>query len=199
MGQSLECACFENMFGNGADGNNKASQERVELLQKGNNFKRKAYLGLTMQDISINLSNDTSAIQWKTIPPSGKWANMIPIKEEKGEIDLTTNIKTVKLFNELGMQFVGLDDTIVFELQAADAQLRDFWVVSLNELLQTWKEHPELKPKSSISADGTSNKDEYFRNKEAELVARQKANAERKAKYASGGMKYTAQAMANRA
>eukprot|EP01034_Spumella_vulgaris_P024025 gene24025-30321_t len=58
--------------------------------------------------------------------------------------------------------------------------------------------HMFNKEDSVSSVDGTSNKAEYFKRREAEIKAREKANAEKKSKYAAGGMKYTAEAMANR-
>lgn len=174
------------------DKNEKAVNERIETLKAGNKFKRSAYLGLTSQDLFVCLSSDTSAIQWKT---ENTWTN-----GEHGEIDLTAQVKKVKLKGESGFQFIALDDAVTFELKAEDASIRDQWVVALNELLQSWVEHPDTKPKSSISVNGTSNKAEYFRKREAEIQAREKVNNERKAKYvASGGMKHVAQAMANRA
>lgn len=87
----------------------------------------------------------------------------------------------------------------MLEIQAQDPQIRDQWVLALNELLQGWADHPERKPKPSVSAEGTSNKTEYFKKRQDEIAAREKEASERKQKYAAGGMKYTAIAMANRA
>jgi hypothetical protein len=190
MGQTISCACFEHMSLLEDGGSEKASNERLQILKTGNKFKRSAYLGLTSQDLIINLSDDTSAIQWKT---ENTWT-----KAEHGEIDLTSQVKSVKLFGDNGFQFIALDDTVIFDLKAEESSVRDQWVLALNELLHSWIDHPETKPKSSISVDGTSNKAEYFKRREAEIKAREKANAERKTKYSAGGMKYTAEAMANR-
>jgi hypothetical protein len=167
-----------------------ASKERQEVLKKGNKFVRNAYLGLTQQDLFVKLSDDTSALQWKT---ENTWT-----KAENGEIDLTSQVKKFKSSGDTGLQVIGLDGTALIEIKAEDTATRDQWLVCLTELLHTWADHPELRPKSSVTAAGTSNKAEYFKNREQELAAREKANAERKAKYAAGGMKYTAAAMANR-
>jgi hypothetical protein len=59
-------------------------------------------------------------------------------------------------------------------------------------------DNPEHKPRQSVSASGSSNKAEYFKQREEELLAREKANADRKAKYSVGGMKHTAQIIASR-
>ena len=62
-----------------------------------------------------------------------------------------------------------------------------------------FKDNPETRPKTSVSAAGASNKAEYFKKREEELVAKEKANQEKKSRYVTGGMKFTAQVMANRA
>lgn len=167
-----------------------ATKERQEALKKGNKFVRNAYLGLTQQDLFVKLSDDTSALQWNT---ENTWT-----KAEHGEIDLTSQVKKFKSSGETGLQIIGLDGNVIMEIKAEETAIRDQWMVCLTELLHTWADHPELKPKSSVSAEGASNKAEYFKNREAEIQAREKAAAERKAKYAAGGMKYTAAAMANR-
>ena len=148
--------------------------------------------GITSQELFISLNEDTSALTWKTV--NNKWT-----KESHGEIDLTSSVKTIKIHGESGLQIIGIDDSNIFEVKAESSIIRDQWVVSLNELLQYWVDHPDSKPKSTTSADKVSNKAEYFRQREEEIQAREKLNAERKAKYAVGGMKHTAQIMANRA
>ena len=168
-----------------------ANKERLEKLKKGDKFVRNAYLGLTQQELVVKLSDNISAIQWKT---ENTWT-----KTENGEIDLTSQVKKIKSSGETGLHFIGLDSSVLFEIKAEEAATRDLWVVCLTELLHSWADHPELRPKSTVSAEGTSNKAEYFKNREAEILAREKVNAERKAKYAAGGMQHTAAAMAYRA
>lgn len=138
------------------------------------------------------MSDDTSLLLWKTV--NNKWT-----KEAKGEIDLTSRVKNVKLCGETGLQIIGNDGSIIFEVKAENSATRDQWVVALNELLQYWIDQPDQRPKSAASAENASNKAEYFKQREEEIAAREKVNAERKAKYASGGMKFTAQIMASRA
>jgi hypothetical protein len=167
-----------------------ATKQRQEELKKGNKFVRNAYLGLTQQELFVQLSDDMSALQWKT---ENTWT-----KAENGEIDLTSQVKKFKSSGDTGLQVIGLDGNVLIEIKAEETAIRDRWQVCLSELLHSWADHPETKPKSSVSATGSSNKAEYFKNREQELQAREKANAERKAKYAAGGMKYTALAMANR-
>lgn len=190
MGQTLNCACLEHIQMESSHGDD-ASRERIDALKKGNKFMKSAYLGLTQQELFVRLSEDTSSLQWKT---ENTWTN-----PEHGEFDLTSQIKKFKLSGECGLQLIGLDDSIIVDLKAEDSTVRDKWMVTLSELLQSWADKPNSRPKSSVTEAGSSNKAEYLKNREAELLAREKANAERKAKYSAGGMKYTAMAMANRA
>lgn len=191
MGQALNCACLDNMNLLEADPAKQvdnASLERLKVLQAGSKFKRNAMLGLTMQEVFLNLTEDASTVKWKT---EKSWTS----KEEMGEIDMTAHVKILKLAGETGFQFIGMDDKVLFEAKADEASVRDQWVVALNDLLQHWKDHPASKPKSSITAAGTTNKAEYFKRRESDIKAREAAAAEKKSKYASVGMKYTAEAM----
>uniref|UniRef100_A0A7S3M205 PH domain-containing protein n=1 Tax=Spumella elongata TaxID=89044 RepID=A0A7S3M205_9STRA len=190
MGQALSCACLEHMPMESTHDTN-INNERLEVLKKGNKFMRNAYLGLTQQELFVNLSENTSAIQWKT---ENTWTTA-----EKGEIDLTSQVKKFKSTGDTGIQVIGLDNNVLLEIKAEETSIRDQWMVCLTELLHSWADHPESRPKSTVTAEGTTNKAEYFKNREQEILAREKASAERKAKYAAGGMKYTAAAMANRA
>lgn len=191
MGQALNCACLDNMNLLEADPAKQvdnASLERLKVLQAGSKFKRNAMLGLTMQEVFLNLTEDASTVKWKI---EKSWTS----KEEMGEIDMTAHVKILKLAGETGFQFIGMDDKVLFEAKADEASVRDQWVVALNDLLQHWKDHPASKPKSSITAAGTTNKAEYFKRRESDIKAREAAAAEKKSKYASVGMKYTAEAM----
>ena len=64
----LDCSCIEGVYKSlGTDSDTKAAQDRVEFLQRGSKFARKALLGLTSQEMFLKLSDDTSAVEWKTI------------------------------------------------------------------------------------------------------------------------------------
>jgi hypothetical protein len=190
MGAMLDCACLEHLPVLGESDADKM-REQLDALKKGNKFVRNAYLGLTKQDLFVRLSDNCSGLQWNT---ENTWSNA-----EKGEIDLTSQVKKLRSSKDCGLQIIGLDDTVLMEIQAPEVSVRDHWLVTLTELMHSWVDHPETKPRSAVNAEGSSNKAEYFRQREAELRAREKANEERKAKYAAGGMKHTAAAMANRA
>ena len=135
----------------------------------------------------MRLADNCSYVSWRVMGSN----------EDFGEIDMTS-IKTVRSKGAQGLEYVSQDNKIAFEVQAEDTAKRDQWIVSLNELLSYWAEHPEKKPSAGVSAKGTSNKTEYFKNKEMEIAASEKEAAEKKKKYSGAGMKYTALAMASR-
>ena len=108
---------------------------------------RSIYLGLSSQELFVRLTEDCSTIAWRTTGSS---------KQEIGEVDLTQQVKTIKASGHQGLQFVGPDGKIVFDILADDAAKRDKWMVALNDLLSKWEAEPSSKPKSSISAAGES-------------------------------------------
>ena len=151
-------------------------------------------LGLTSQEIFIKLSDDTSKLEWNI---DGTWAT----SSSYGQIDLVNKVKNIKLStNENSLIINDYNNNILMEIKAENEQIRDEWIIILNELLTLWNDKPELKPKCIIDINKESNKNNYFKNKEIEISEREKRNNERKAKLlGQNGMKYTAQVMANRA
>ncbi len=190
MGNNIPCTCMDHLADLSA-ATNSVKNERIEMLKRGNTFSKKAFLGITTKVIDVKLVDSTAAVQWETTGSS--WTS----SSEKGEIDLTIT-KHVKLLGETSMQFIAANETILFEMRAENSSIRDEWVLAINDLLQSWESAPDSKPKSSISAAGTSDKAAYFRQREEDIAERQKAAALRKEKYIAGGMKHTAQIMANR-
>lgn len=149
---------------------------------------------MSNQKLFVRLSEDSSKVSWR-VEKGGSW---IPSSEEFGEIDLTT-ITNLKAIGKNGMNFMN-NDVVVMELITEDTATRDSWIVGINDLLASWKENQNLKPKQTLTARGTSDKTAYFQKREAEIKERAAERAKAKEKYmkASGGMKYTSQAMANR-
>ena len=183
----LDCfACFEKGFNLVEDDEAKAKLERSNKLMKGNKFLRTALLGLSKQELFLNLSEDKGSLHWKATT-----ASML-MKIEYGAIVLST-ISNVKMSGTSGMIFIDNDGKSVFEVMADDEKVRDQWVLALNEILDDFKAHPDQVPVVELTAKDTSNKQEYFKKKEEELKQKEKENAERKKKYSAGGMKYTAQ------
>ena len=183
----LDCfACFEKGFHLVEDDEAKAKLERSNKLMKGNKFLRTALLGLSKQELFLNLSEDKGSLHWKATT-----ASML-MKIEYGAIVLST-ISNVKMSGTSGMIFIDNDGKSVFEVMADDEKVRDQWVLALNEILDDFNAHPDQVPVVELTAKDTSNKQEYFKKKEEELKQKEKENAERKKKYSAGGMKYTAQ------
>lgn len=181
MGQV--CACFEDLEElSEPDG-------KLAFLKTGGKFARSKYLGLSSQELHMCLSENTACVSWKATGSSS---------EEFGEIDLTL-VKTLRSKGKQGLEYVSAENKVIFEVQAEDTAQRDQWIVGINELLAHWADHPQKKPSSGVSAKGTSNKADYFKQKEMELKTKEAEAAERKKKYGDVGMKYTALAMASRA
>ncbi len=189
MGSVLSC---ENCFAGGTLSSEEvdAAKERILRLQKGDKFLRSALLGLSSQELLLKLSDDMSKIEWKVV--NNTWSS-----NEWGEFDLTTQVKTLKLLGQKGMQLISTKDDgkVLLEVQSEEAPTRDHWVLSINELLQDWAANPEHKPKSAVSAAGTSDKASYFKQREEDIKKKEKDAQDKKQQYMSGGMKYTALAM----
>ena len=96
MGQVIDCSCLEGALGDSSSMDN-ATKERVALLQKGSLFMRSALLGLSSKELQVKLSDDMSKIEWKSTSKSAWSALSTGSGEEFGEIDLTTQVKTVKM------------------------------------------------------------------------------------------------------
>lgn len=60
--------CLEYAYLNlGADAESKAARDRLEVVQKGGIFCRKAMLGMVSQELYLKLSDDQSAIEVRGI------------------------------------------------------------------------------------------------------------------------------------
>jgi hypothetical protein len=74
----FDCSCIEGVYHKlGSDAEAKAARDRIELLQRGAKFARKALLGLTSQEMFLKLSEDTTAVEWKTIGKNIRLKNYI--------------------------------------------------------------------------------------------------------------------------
>ena len=70
MGNNLNCSCLETIALPGTD-NEKSKQDRLSKLRMGNKFMKSALLGLTSQELQLNLNENGNAINWKTT--EGAW------------------------------------------------------------------------------------------------------------------------------
>ena len=165
----------------------EATDSRLAFLIEGGEFYQKSMGGLTSTKVTLNLSADHSSLNWKVA------ATMLA-SESFGFVDLT---KVTKVMVDGQKSFRIMENkNELFTAQAEDTEVRDKWVIALNELLDSWVNHPSQKPKATeSSAARVSDKAEYFAKREAEIEARKEAAAAKREKYASGGMKHTAAAM----
>jgi hypothetical protein len=187
MGNAFDCNCFaESIEGLASLQEDTRLNQIINKLQVGGTFYRPVLLGLTAQEVFVRLSDDTSHLSWKT---TKAWTG-----EEKGQVDLTNDSISIKSNGTVGIQFVNISTTVI-EINAENQSIRDDWIVMLNELRMKWKQDTK-RPISTVSAEGHSNKTEYFTKRQEEIEARKKDNEEKKKKYNANGMKYTAQIMA---
>lgn len=177
------------------DENKAAERARMDRLHAGAKFMRNdVYLGLTAKELWVRLSNDTSALAWRTTG-TGSWT-----AAEFGEFDLTRNVSAVRSSGMQGIQILDKAGTVQFDIQAEDTIVRDHWVIGLSELLQKWQLNPETKPQVPDASGRTARESElddhfknreteFLKNREAKLAAREQAAASRKAKYQSASGK----------
>lgn len=186
MGNILDCAYLSESISSIATPPNPM----IEKMQQGGRFLRPALMGLTAQELYVRLSDDNSNLQWKT---TKSWTG-----EEKGQVDLTDEDVIIKSSGTQGILFIqGVSKVTLLEINAEETAVRDEWIVALHDLRMRWKQEPGSKPASGVTAEGFSNKDEYFARRAKEIEERKKENEEKKKKYAAGGMKFTAQIMAS--
>lgn len=189
----VDCSCLAAGFAQlqGGDEAGRLS-EQTQRMQQGATFMRPValLLGLSSQPVFVRLSDDTSHLAWRT---TKSWTG-----EERGQVDLTDEALSVRSCGEKGLQFSYKGSAApLLEITAESSAVRDEWVVNLTELRSRWREGG-ARPASSVSAEGHSNRAEYFARREAELLERKKESEERKKKYSAGGMKHTAQIMLER-
>jgi hypothetical protein len=147
--------------------------------------------GLSSVEVQVVLSEDNMMLKWHNVATGG-WLS----SNEKGVVDLT-QVTDVRSENEQSLVLTDSNQTELFNVQAETRGVRDKWVSLLTELLESWSEQLE-RPAAKLTADGTSDKAEYFRKRNEEVEERAKQRAEMKAKYSGGGMKYSAMALARR-
>lgn len=190
MGNTFDCNCFnEGLEGLASLQEESHISQIMNKLQTGATFTRPMMLGLASQEVFVRLSDDTAHLAWRT---TKAWTG-----EEKGQVDLTDESVTIKSTGTQGIQFVGIENKVLLEINAESQATRDDWIVSLNELRMKWKKD-NRKPISSVSAEGHSNKSEYYARRQEEIEARRRESEQRKSKYSAGGMRVTAEIMASR-
>ena len=166
----------------------EAEQNRLAFLVEGGTFSQKVMAGLGSTSVFVKLSEDHSSLDWKI-------EKTMLSSESFGSVDLTT-VSKVAVDGQRGFRILGNDQkTELFSSMSDSTEVRDRWVIALNELLDKWKSKPDSKPKTNQSAAKTSDKAEYFAKREKEMEARKLEAKKKRDKYAGVGMKHTAAAM----
>jgi len=98
---------------------------------------------------------------------------------------------------DTGLALLGANDAVLFEGQLVERRTRDAWVKALTDVCKDARSKPPppragQKPKTRVELAARR------AQREVELATRKRDAEKLKAKYAVGGMKYTALAMANR-
>uniref|UniRef100_A0A7S2SSX7 PH domain-containing protein n=1 Tax=Rhizochromulina marina TaxID=1034831 RepID=A0A7S2SSX7_9STRA len=168
-------------------------QERNEVLSKGARFRRKKLtfgFGMGWEDVTMKVKESTATLMWFTSVQEGSNSGEIRLRdvrsvEPKGEIGLTVHSKTGDL---------------LLEVEAVDGQTRDYWVPAIAMAAELPVKGPlPDRPQTSSMRDRAA-KQAYFMKRDLELTAKKQLAEQRKAKLMkeSGGLKYTALAMASR-
>ncbi|KAF0690411.1 Aste57867_18143 [Aphanomyces stellatus] len=177
--------------------------ERAKFLQAGGVFTRKKYtfgLHTGTESIHLQLHADSDEILlWS----SDKQAD----DAKPNEIEVG-DIKSILPNGGSGFQIYSMQGEVLLELDADTAEMRTEWVTALQwlceevrktqELNGTQKKHPASASSLKQMVKDQANKQQYWMKRQQELKQREKEAEERKKKVGAVGMKYTAQAMANR-
>mmetsp|Transcript_12534 Transcript_12534/g.36706 ORF Transcript_12534/g.36706 Transcript_12534/m.36706 type:complete len:318 (-) Transcript_12534:25-978(-) len=116
---------------------------------------------------------------------------------DSDELIYLHDVQCVKSVDKDGLRLLGIAGVPLFEGTLPNGKTRDAWVAALQEAIAEATEKP---PPSRSSRRPKSRLEMATRHsqRERELADRKKAADARKSKYRTGGMKYTAVAMANR-
>lgn len=173
----------------------KEKRERRRTLLEGADFTRKKHtfgfdLG-SSESVRVKLDNDETEIQWHVVPQT-KGSNAGAIKLEDIASAGSKAPKSLTLMSTTG--------DLLLEVESEDVQTRDEWVTAVNEAIPI-RTDAELALKGGPSTlSGRALKQAYFVKKGMELSNKKNEAEERKKKYLSdsGGLKFTALAMASR-
>ncbi|KAF4036579.1 hypothetical protein GN244_ATG11287 [Phytophthora infestans] len=175
-------------------GGNSEMLARQELLKEGNDFKKKsAFLGVLSrtENVHLQLNSAGARLMWRQTPgPSS--SEELPVYR----------IGKVCPMGRLDLVLLGQSGQKLLELTAETTTVRDLWVQTLEELcLADQAERCEEDSKSlkeKLEKQQEKQKEQYWKDRTDELEKRRREAEERKKKIGVIGMKYTAQAMANR-
>jgi len=131
--------------------------------------------------------------------PGGTGLEIKPVNEGCGDDEDVAlhDVAKVAPRGDTGLALLGANDAVLFEGQLVERRTRDAWVKALTDVCKDARSKPPppragQKPKTRVELAARR------AQREVELATRKRDAEKLKAKYAVGGMKYTALAMANR-
>ena len=135
--------------------------------------------------------------------PDGASLSLSAVGESSGDDDDVVylhDVREVAPRANNGLALLGADDKVLFEGNLVEKRTRDAWLAALKDLVRDAR----AKPPPPRDAPRTRSRVETAARRakrEIELQGRKRDAEKRKGEYmkASGGLKYTALAMANRA
>mmetsp|Transcript_72924 Transcript_72924/g.207775 ORF Transcript_72924/g.207775 Transcript_72924/m.207775 type:complete len:202 (+) Transcript_72924:189-794(+) len=174
----------------------KTRRRRLTMLQCGRRYQRqKKTFGFSSgtEEVTVRVDEDATSLLW--------WAS----GADKKHIDLK-DVREVKTKEELGVTITSLNGDLLLELTCEDLATRGDLVEGLSELLRDTRknvgggENPETAPTKGKTVMERTKKQAYFMERDIELTQKRRAAEKRKEKFMkdSGGLKYTALAMAAR-
>lgn len=171
-------------------------QEGLKVVADGATFTRttKFMLMTKTEEVFVQViqfSETVFSIKWRT--SDGK---------KEGDIKFG-DIKEIMKHADDGVKWkiIGSSGDTLLDVAGKDEMNRDAWVEGLNKVLQRVRNSPEAmeqdaQPKSMVEqVKEKAAKQEYWIKRNMELQAKERAQAEKKKKFAGAGMKYTALAM----
>ena len=181
------CSIFESK-------ESKERRERRKMLLEGCTFKRKkTTLGFDFgatEMITLKLNETEDELSWFVIPQvKGSSSGSIRIDDISGVGSKAPS----------SLAIMSTSGENLLEIDAETSALRDEWALALNEAVPK-RSDADLAMKGPSTLSGRAAKQAYFMQKNMELSSKKQEAEKRKQKYlqSSGGLKYTALAMASK-
>uniref|UniRef100_K3WUB6 PH domain-containing protein n=1 Tax=Globisporangium ultimum (strain ATCC 200006 / CBS 805.95 / DAOM BR144) TaxID=431595 RepID=K3WUB6_GLOUD len=180
---------------------NSEMLQRQELLKEGSEFKKKTtYLGVLSKTEHIYLQLNPTAT--RLAPLASMLFFFAAMATHHWLEPRRRGPDPSRRKSALEMVIFGSNGQKLLELTADAMSVRDLWVQTLDELcfsVQSKATEEDSKAlQQELAKQEQRQKDKYWKDRASELEQRKMDAEERKKKIGLTGMKYTAQAMANR-
>ncbi|CAM9218315.1 unnamed protein product [Chrysoparadoxa australica] len=192
------CPCCSRLVEKWRQGRQEAGER--EMLKRGAPFSKQK-VGLFSSGyelVTVKLSEESEAVlQWRR-------GEGIDNQEDQNqgwkEVELC-DVKIVEPRGKSGLCLVSRSGELILDLDTQDVGTdRDAWVIALQRLAEQIRQNPQVARKSIKNRlQDKAMKQAKFAKRSLELVEKKRDAEQRKARYMreTGGMKYTALAMAN--